>query len=65
MENPNLDNNEIKRALGCIANIEDKIKAIKQELLKEKPYKYYINEKIDSVLWDAKCIKSMSKEKDI
>ena len=44
---------------SCIYNILDKIEAIKNEITLEKPYKYYILEKIDPIIWDAKCIKSI------
>ena len=42
-----------------INNIQDKLEAIKKEIKLEKPYKYYILEKIEPIVYDAKCIKSI------
>ena len=54
-----LDEFDKKRAWMCVRNIEDKLQAIKRELEKELSYKSYINEKMDSVCWDAECIRNM------
>lgn len=56
-----LNENEIKKAKECLFNIEDKLQAIEMELCKENPYKYYLLEKIDSVLWDSRCIANLCK----
>ncbi len=50
---------EKTRIESCISNILDKLEAIKSEIRLEKPYKYYILEKIEPILFDAKCIKSI------
>ena len=45
-----------------VANIEDKLAAIKNELLtREKPHKPYLNEKLDSIYWDVKVLMNISK----
>lgn len=51
-----------ERAKFCLANIKDKLVAIEQELHLENADKHYIGEKIESVYWDTKCIKSMCEE---
>ena len=55
---------EKKRIQGCIYNIQDKLEAIKTEIKLEKPYKYYILEKIEPVLNDAKCIKNICEREE-
>lgn len=57
---PYLDEKEKERFEMCLRNIEDKLNALKCESEKEKPYKHYIKEKIDSILWDAKVIDNLT-----
>lgn len=57
-----LNEEQIKRAKNCIYNIQDKLNAIENELSKEKPYKYYMNEKLTSIKWDMNCLISMCEE---
>lgn len=60
-----LNEDEIKRAKMCIANIEDKLKAIKTEVMTtQKPYKSYLKEKLDSITWDVNVLNHMVKEDD-
>lgn len=60
MKEPYLDEDEKRRYEMCLRNIEDKLKALKAEAEKERPYRYYIKEKIDSIIWDAKCIEFLT-----
>lgn len=61
-----LDENEKKRAAGCINNIQDKLDALKSEICsREKPFKPYMMEKLDSILWDTNCLISMCKDKNV
>ena len=50
---------EKRKIEDCIYNIQDKLEAIKNEIRLDKPYKYYILEKIEPIINDAKCIKSI------
>lgn len=59
-----LDEDEMKRAKMCVANVLDKIKAIDSELLNKKAYKNYILEKMNSIDWDITCLKSMCDVKE-
>lgn len=63
MNEPYLNEEEKSRLKMCIANIKDKLTALESESLNERPYRYYLAEKVDSILWDANCIKSMTKQK--
>lgn len=49
---------------SCIFNIQDKLEAINKEIELEKPYKYYILEKIEPILFDSKCIKSICESEE-
>ena len=49
---------------GCICNIQDKLSAIENEINLKKPYNYYIIEKIEPIIYDAKCIKSMCESEE-
>ena len=55
---------EKKKIESCILNIEDKLNSIKNEINLDKPYKYYILEKIEPVIFDAKCIKSICESEE-
>ena len=59
-----MEDDEKNRIESCISNIEDKLNAIKKEMKLEKPYKYYILEKIDPIIFDAKCIKSICESEE-
>ena len=64
MSRPYLEGYEIERANMCVAEIEDKLKAIKIELqTRERPYKYYLMEKLKHILNDVECMLAMSDEK--
>ena len=64
-ELPYLATDEEKaRAYSCAKNIEDKLQAIINELLTERPYKYYLLEKLDNIKWDTNCLISMCKKED-
>lgn len=64
MSRPYLEGYEIERAKICVAEIKDKLKAIETELeTRERPYKYYLMEKLKPILNDVECIISMSNEK--
>ena len=54
-----MDEEERKKMISCIANIEDKMNSIKLEVFPphNKPYKGYILEKAKPILNDIKEIK--------
>ena len=57
---PYLEDDEIARAKMCISNIEDKLNAIKSEVYNTAhPYKKYLDEKLQSIIFDTKCLDSM------
>lgn len=47
---------EIERAKMCVSNLVDKIRAIDIEMLKSNPHKSYLNEKLQSILWDTNVL---------
>ena len=55
---------EKRRIKSCINNIQDKLEAIKKEIKLEKPYKYYILEKIALIENDSKCIKGICESEE-
>ena len=60
-----LDEEEKNRAKMCVANIIDKLQAINTELnTREKPYKTYLKEKMDSINWDIKVLNNMINKGD-
>ena len=60
-----LDEEEKSRAKMCVANITDKLQAIDTELnTREKPYKTYLKEKMDSINWDIKVLNNMINKGD-
>lgn len=60
-----LDEEEKNRAKMCVANIIDKLQAIDTELnTREKPYKTYLKEKMDSINWDIKVLNNMINKGD-
>ena len=54
-----LSEDEIKRAQMCVLNIQDKLGSVVSEIKKEKPYKSYLKEKLDSITWDVNVLNSM------
>ena len=56
MDNDILDKYEIQRAKMCVSNLVDKIRAIDIEMLKSNPHKSYLNEKLQSILWDTNVL---------
>ena len=57
---PYLNEDEIKRAKMCVANIKDKLYAIEKEINEtQRPYKHYLKEKLDSIIWDTKVLNNM------
>ena len=60
-----LDEEEKNRAKMCVANIIDKFQAIDTELnTREKPYKTYLKEKMDSINWNIKVLNNMINKGD-
>ena len=60
-----LDEEEKNRAKMCVAHIIDKLQAIDTELnTREKPYKTYLKEKMDSINWDIKVLNNMINKGD-
>ena len=55
---------EKRKIENCIYNIQDKLEAIKNEISLDKLYKYYILEKIEPIIIDAKCIKSICESEE-
>lgn len=65
MSRPYLEGYEINRAKMCVAEIKDKLKAIEAELeTRERPYKYYLMEKLKPILNDVECLIQMSDKKE-
>lgn len=64
-DKPYLEGYDIPRAKECAWNIQDKLNAIVTELEQEKPYKGYLQEKLQSILHDTKCLLSMSEREEI
>lgn len=59
-DKPYLEGYNISRAKDCAYNIQDKLNAIANELEQEKPYKYYLHEKLESILHDTKFLLNLS-----
>lgn len=51
-----IQSNETRRALSCIAVIEDCCRALRYELYQERPFTDYLWEKVQPLLSDAHCI---------
>lgn len=59
-----LNKEEKQRAKECVYNIKDKMNAIENEVFyKDKSYKEYLLEKLQSILWDTNCLINMCKSK--
>lgn len=62
-EKPYLNETQINIGISALNNIEDKLMAIRNELItRERPYKNYLREKLDSVYWDVKVLMNMTNE---
>ena len=62
---PYLNENQKRTATSCLNNIEDKLMAVRNELTtRERPYKSYLKEKLDSIYWDVKVLINMTNEED-
>lgn len=55
---------EIERAKMCVANLVDKIQAVNMEILCINPHKSYLNEKLQSILWDTNVLINMCSKED-
>ena len=60
-----MEENEKTRIENCINNMQDKLESIKKEIELEKPYTYYILEKIELIINDAKIIKNICESEEI
>lgn len=57
-----LSEGQIKSAMNTIENIKDNLKAVKKELLSgHKPYKNYLNEKLETIRWEVDFLLNLSK----
>ena len=59
-----MEENEKIRIENCINNMQDKLESIKKEIELEKPYTYYILEKIELIINDAKIIKNICESEE-
>lgn len=57
-----LNEQERERVNNCLYDINDKLKAIDLEMKRDKQYKSYLTEKIESALWDMQVIKHICQE---
>lgn len=65
MSKPYLDETQKERAKMCIRNIADKMLSVDTEISqKEKSYKSYLLEKLESIRWDVQVLMSMCEEDD-
>lgn len=63
MSKPFLDDLQKDTAIRCVANIDDKLQAVKLELVNpNKPYKTYLREKLESIDWDVQILLNMTSE---
>lgn len=56
---PYLELNETRRMYYLLNEIDNLFIAIHNELANEKPYKYYIQEKMKGIVTDINCILSL------
>ncbi len=55
-----LNDEEVKRAKLCVANIKDKMLSVDNEINNtNKPCKSYLREKLDSITWDVNVLNKM------
>lgn len=65
MSEPFLNELQRENAKMCIRNIADKMLSVDTEIsTKEKPYKRYLKEKLDSINWDVQVLLNLCKEED-
>lgn len=63
MSKPYLDEAQKDRAKMCIRNIADKMLSVDTEISqKEKSYKSYLLEKLESIRWDVQVLMSMCED---
>ena len=55
---------EKERIESCISSIQDNLEAIRKEIKLERPYKYYILDKLEPIFYDVKCIKSICESEE-
>ena len=55
---------ELNKINDCLYNIQDKIDALKTEVLTGNPYKGYCLEKLEPIKNDVNCLISMFEEED-
>ncbi|WP_304393139.1 hypothetical protein [uncultured Clostridium sp.] len=56
---------EIEKAKMCISNLVDKIRAIDIEMLGSNPHKSYLNEKLQSILWDTNVLINICSNEEV
>lgn len=62
MKDNKLNESEKNEVWGCYENIQNKLNAIREELIRGECYKSYILEKIESVCWDSNYIKAVCED---
>lgn len=53
---------KLNKAFGCIQTIQDKLNALRMEILRGNPYPDYCLEKLRPILNDTNCLISMFEE---
>lgn len=56
---------EIEKAKMCVSNLVDKIRAIDIEMLGSNPHKSYLNEKLQSILWDTNVLINICSNEEV
>lgn len=56
---------EIEKAKMCVSNLVDKIRAIDIEILGSNPHKSYLNEKLQSILWDTNVLINICSNEEV
>lgn len=65
MNKPYLGEQEKNRAKSIMYSIKDRMAAVESELIfRDRPYKSYLSEKLDSIYTDIKCLMSICEEGD-
>lgn len=57
-----LDGNELKRAKMLVNEIDDFMNSIRNEVNQDRAYTRYLNEKVNGVIMDINCLKTMIEE---
>ena len=55
---------EKRKIEESIYSIQDRMESIKNEMMSDKPHKYYILRKIESIINYAKCIKNICESEE-